>query len=77
MIGKGIIKTDDLIRFGKFVDELSKIAYTIMYVPKRDSLIVCVRKDRLEELRSRFSEKIIKTTIPKKGGLAFAELKWR
>jgi len=36
MIGKGVIRTDDYIHFGKIVDELSKIAYTIMYISKTD-----------------------------------------
>jgi len=77
MIGRGIFKADDHIRFGKFVDELSEIAYTVMYIPKRDSLIVCLNKGKVEELKSRFSDKIVKVTVPKKGVLAFAELKWR
>jgi hypothetical protein len=77
MIGRGIIKTDDHIRFGRFVDELSEFCYTIMYVPRKDTLIVCLHKSRVEELKSRFSDKIVKVTVPKKGALAFAELKWR
>jgi len=76
LIGRGIIKTDDHIRFGKFVDELSEIAYTIMYVPKTDQLIVCLHKDRVEELKSKFSDKIVKIKLPR-GGLAFAKLRWR
>lgn len=76
MIGRGIIKTDDYIRFGKFVDELSKIAYTIMYVPRTDLLIVCLHKSKVEELKSKFSDKIVKIRRLK-GGLAFAKLRWR
>jgi hypothetical protein len=77
LIGRGIIKTDDHIRFGRFVDELSEFCYTVMYVPKRDSLIVCLRKEQLSEIESRFKDKIVKVKVPKKGALAFAELRWR
>ena len=76
MIGRGIIKTDDFIKFGKFVDELSNIAYTIMYVPKTDQLIACLHKSRVEELKSKFPDKIVEIKLPK-GGLAFATLRWR
>ncbi|MHC1622967.1 MAG: hypothetical protein ACXQTR_00045 [Candidatus Methanospirareceae archaeon] len=76
MIGRGIIKTDDHIRFGKFVDELSKIAYTVMYVSKTDQLIVCLHKSKVEELKSKFSDKIVEIKLPR-GGLAFAKMRWR
>jgi len=77
MIGRGLIKTDDHIRFGRLVDELSEIAYTVMYIPKRDNLIICISKDKLDELKSRFSDRIVKVTVPKKGVLVFVEIKWR
>jgi len=77
MIGRGIIKADDHIKFGRFVDELSKIAYTIMYVPSKDQIIVCFHKGKFEELRSKFSDKILEVRLPKKGVLAFAKLRWR
>jgi len=77
MIGRGLIKTDDHIRFGKFVDELSKIAYTVMYVPKSDQLVVCLHKNRVEELKKKFGKKVVDVVIPKKGVLAFAKLRWR
>ena len=76
MIGKGIIRADDYIHFGKIVDELSKIAYTIMYISKTDQLIVCLHKNKIEELKSMFSDKIIEIKAPR-GGLAFARLRWR
>lgn len=60
----------------KFVDELSKITYTIMYVPQTDLLIVCLHKDKVEELRSKFSDKIVEIKLPR-GGLAVAKLRWR
>jgi len=77
MIGRGLIKTDDHIRFGRLVDELSKVAHTVMYIPKRDSLIVCLDKDKLDELKSRFSSRIVKVTVQKRGVLAFVEMRWR
>jgi len=77
MIGRGLIRADDYIRFGKFVDELSKIAYTIMYISDKDQIVVCFHKDKLEELRSKFSDKIVEVKLPKKGVLAFAKLRWR
>ena len=77
MIGRGIIKTDDHIRFGKTVDELSKIAYTVMYVSKSDQLVVCLHKSRIEELKKKFGKKVVDVVIPKKGVLAFAKLRWR
>jgi len=77
MIGRGIIKTDDHIRFGKFVDELSKIAYTVMYVQRTDLLIVCLHKSKVEELKKKFGKKVVDVVIPKKGVLAFAKLRWR
>jgi len=77
MIGRGIIKTDDHIRFGRLVDKLSKVAHTVMYIPKRDSLIVCLSEDKLDELKSRFSDRIVKVTVPKRGVLAFVEMRWR
>jgi len=76
LIGRGIVKTDDHIKFGKLVDELSNIAYTVMYVPKTDQLIACLHKSRVEELKSKFSDKIVDIKLPK-GGLAFAKLRWR
>jgi len=77
LIGRGIIKTDDYIRFGKLVDELSKIAYTIIYIPSKDQLIVCFHKDRLDEFKSKFSDKITDVKLPKRGVLAFAKIRWR
>ena len=77
MIGRGIIKTDDHIRFGKFVDELSKIAYTVMYVSKSDQLVVCLHKHRVEELKKKFGKKVVDIIIPRRGVLAFVKLRWR
>ena len=77
MIGRGIIKTDDHIRFGKTADELSKIAYTIIYVFKSDQLVVCLHKSRIEELKKKFDNKVVYVIIPKKGVLAFAKMRWR
>jgi len=77
MIGRGIIKIDDHIRFGKTVDELSKIAYTVMYVSKSDQLIVCLHKNRVGELKKKFGKKVVDIVIPRRGGLAFAKLRWR
>jgi len=77
MIGRGFIKADDYIRFGKIVDELSKIAYTIMYISSKDQLIVCFHKDKLDEFKSKFSDKIVEIKFPKKGVLVFAKIRWR
>jgi len=77
LIGRGIIKADDHIRFGKTVDELSKIAYTVMYVSKSDQLVVCLHKNRVEELKKKFDNKVIDVIVPKKGVLAFAKIRWR
>jgi len=75
MIGKGIISIDDYIRFGKLVDELSKLCYTVMYVPKQDYLVVCFHKKHIDEIKSKF--KLIKIKVPKRGVLAFAKIRWR
>ena len=77
MIGRGFIKADDYIHFGKIVDELSKIAYTIIYVCRKDQIVVCLHKDKIKELESKFSDKVVEIKQQKRGVLAFAKLKWR
>lgn len=73
-IGKGIVKIDDYIKFGKLVDELSSYAYTILYVPKKDEIVITVKKDKIQEIQERHKDKIIETKT--KGGLTFIKLKW-
>jgi len=75
MIGRGLIKTDDHIKFGKVVDKLSQYCYTVMYVPSKDYLIICFHKKHLETIKSKFKPEEVK--VPKKGVLAFGKVKWR
>jgi hypothetical protein len=75
MIGKGLIKTDDYIKFGKVVDELSKYCYTVNYVPSKDNLVICFHKKHLEAIKSKF--KLVEVKVPRKGILAFAKVVWR
>jgi len=75
VIGRGIIKTDDHIRFGRLVDELSKYCYTVMYVPSKDYLVICFHKKHLETIKNKF--KPVEIKVPPKGILAFAKVRWR
>ena len=77
MIGRGVFSVDDHLKFGKFIDELSRFTYTIMYVVKRDTVIACLPKDRCRDLTRKFGGNIVRTVVPKKGKLAFVELRWR
>jgi len=74
MIGKGLISVDDYIKFGKLVDELSRIAYTIMYIPSKDYIIVSIHKNNIDKIeRLNVNTEI----LAKRGGLVFVRIKWR
>lgn len=74
MIGKGLLKVDDYIRFGKFVDRLSKYCHTIQYIPKKNLIVICFPKTHLDTIRKEFGD--IEIIVPKRGPIAFARIKW-
>lgn len=73
MLGKGLLKIDDYIRFGEIIDKLSEYCYTIQYVPNKDLLIVCTHKNNTNKIKETFPQAELVT----RGGLAFAKIKWR
>lgn len=74
MIGRGIIKSDDYLKFGKVVDELVKVGcYSVMYVPKTDMLCITCHRDKAGIINEKFNVVEVKV----RGGLAFIKIKWR
>jgi len=73
MLGKGLLKVDDYIRFGKIVDRLSEYCYMVMFVPKKSKIVATVHSKNLERLKEDFKDVKV---VAVNGGLAFVELKW-
>jgi len=67
MIGKGIIKVDDYIRFGRLVDKLLEFAHSIQILKKNVMIITVSKSDlkKVEELDLDITGVVVR------GGLAF------
>ena len=71
-IGRGLIKSDDYLNFGRIVDKLSEFCYSIFYFPKSDLITVMLNKKHKDKL-SNFN--VVK--MKERGGLIFATIRWR
>jgi len=73
-IGKGIIHIDDYYKFGKLLDSLAKLSYSIQYVPHKSTLIITAHKSRTEEIIRILGD--FDTEVKTRGGLVFIRAKW-
>ena len=77
-IGRGLIKVDDQLRFGRLVDELIAAgASMIAYSPGKDRIVVSARKAAADAVERVKGVEVERKVAPKRGGLAFLVLKWR
>ena len=56
-IGKGLIKWDDYISFGKLIDELLNQCYYLAISPKKGRLYAWCKKERCKEVEKRLEGK--------------------
>jgi len=76
-IGRGIIHIDDYYKFGKMLDSLAKLSYSIQYVPHKSTLIITSHKSKLDEIdRVLSGYGVLDVEVVVRGGLAFVKAKW-
>ena len=75
MIGKGVIKTDDYIRFGKMIDSIAKDCYTITISCKKEQLIICCHRDKLPLILEKLGKKEGEVEVKGRGGLRWIKMK--
>jgi len=73
-IGRGIIHIDDYYKFGKLLDSLAKVSYSIQYIPHKSELIITAHKLRAEEILGMLEG--FETEVKYKGGLVFIRARW-
>ena len=75
MLGQGLMKVDDYIKFGGLVDKLSKYCYTINYIPSSDVIVVSFKRGDEDNIKKIAPN--AQLIVPNRGGLAFAKIRWR